>query len=232
VSAQAARLGLSPGKIRTELRRGNWRRIATGIVLTRPDEPSRVDWAEVGIALAGRTAAVTGWDAARVHGLGSRTPPSRLVVVLSRSGENRTVGGVRIRPTTRPYVRTIVPAVAPDLARLPVVGVARAVADTALDHRELSSVRALVTSAIQRQRCELTDLVNELEESPRKHSRLFRLAVSDALDGARSVAEADTANLLTRAGLPQFELNVPVVSLTGDLLFVVDVLWRGLRAAL
>jgi hypothetical protein len=125
-----------------------------------------------------------------------------------------------------------VPSVAPDLALVPVVGVARAVADTALDHRELSPVRALVTSAIQRRRCKLIDLVDELDSSPRNNSRLFRLAVSDALDGARSAAEADTAALLTRAGLPQFELNVPVVSLTGDLLFVVDVLWRGLRAAL
>jgi hypothetical protein len=72
--AQADRLGLSPARTRTELRRGNWQRLAAGIVLTRPDDPTRADWVGVGLALADRGAALTGWDAVRVRGLGDRLP--------------------------------------------------------------------------------------------------------------------------------------------------------------
>jgi hypothetical protein len=97
---QAAALGLSRSRIRTEIRRGNWQRLAPGVLLTRPDEPTRADWAEAGTALAGRTAAVTGWDALRARGLGDRTAPPGLPLVLMRSGLSRAVGGVRLRNRT------------------------------------------------------------------------------------------------------------------------------------
>lgn len=55
------------------------------------------------------------------------------------------------------------------------------------------------------------------------------------MGGARSAAEAAAAAAaarLGRGGVPPFELNVPVVDEQGELIFVVDVLWRELRAAL
>jgi hypothetical protein len=118
VPAQAVRLGLTRSKIRSEVRRGNWRPLATGVILTRPDEPTRDDWAEVGIAVAGATAALSGWDALRVRGLGARTAPDRHVLVLSPTGMNRVVGGARIRRTHRPFERSTVSANSP---RLPLI---------------------------------------------------------------------------------------------------------------
>ncbi|MDT4933258.1 MAG: hypothetical protein QOK11_1150, partial [Pseudonocardiales bacterium] len=57
VPAQVARLGLTPARVRTELRRGNWQRLSPGVLLTRPDEPTRDDWAQVGVHLAGPASA-------------------------------------------------------------------------------------------------------------------------------------------------------------------------------
>lgn len=225
----AARLGITRSRVRTELRRGNWHRVAANIILTRPDEPTREDWAAVGTHLAGPGAGLTGWDALRVRGLGERQPPSAPVVVLSRVDGCRTVGGVHIRGTRRPFEVRRAPLDGP-YELLPVVGVARALADAALledRHRTL----AQVARAIQRKRCTVDELRVEYEAGPRNRSAGLRLAVNSVLDGARSVAEDRAARRLCTAGAPAFELNVPVVDENGTLLFVLDQLWRDLRAA-
>jgi hypothetical protein len=113
-----------------------------------------------------------------------------------------------------------------------VVTAARAVADTAAAYQDLPAVRALVTSALQRRACTVGDLAAELDAGPWQHSRLFRLALADAAGGARSAAEAEAAHRLRSGGVAPFELNVPIVDEDGEIIYVVDVLWRHLRAAL
>jgi hypothetical protein len=232
VPSIAMRLGIGRSHIRTEIRRGNWRSLGRGVVLTRPDTPTRADWAAVGLALAGADAALTGWDALRVRGLGGPTPPDSHVLVLTHRPVARVVGRVRIRQTDRPYAMSMTSVEADAYPLTPVVSVARAVADTALLHTALNPVRALVASAVQRGRCEVTDLVAELHAGPRNGSRLLRLALSAVIDGARSAAEAEAAERLRRGRVPRFELNVPVVDEHGRTVFIIDVLWRELRAAL
>ena len=229
--ALAERIGIGRARVRTELRRGNWQRIAPGVVLTRPDGPTRFDWAEAGVLLAGPDAAVTGWEALRAIGLGDRTPPAAPPVVLMPRGLGRQVGQVRLRRTSRSYVTRLLPADADRLALTPIVPPPRSIADAALQDRDATRLRALVTSAISRRVCRVEDLLAELEAMPRQRSAPFRLALADAVDGARSVAEAVAARRLARAPVPAFELNVPVVR-GGTTVFVVDVLWRELRAAL
>jgi hypothetical protein len=224
------RFEITRSRARSEVTRGNWQRLAAGILLSRPDPPGRPDWADVGIALAGRGSAVSGWDAARSAGLGDRRPPSDLVLVLSPTAMNRVVGGVRIRRTTRPFDWRREPIGAP-LELLPVVTPPRAVADTALDCRDLGSVRALLSGAIQRRKCSITDLIAQYDDGPSNCSKLLRVALSDIRDGARSAAEATAAGRLARGDVPPFELNVPIVDEHGTLLYVVDELWRELRAA-
>jgi hypothetical protein len=226
-----ARFGISRSRARTELRRRRWHRLAPGIVLTRQDEPTRTDWAHAGVILAGPTAAVTGWDAARARGVGDRRPPDHPVVVVSHTAMNRVVGGVRIRRTERPYTRWRQPFGAP-LELLPLVRLPRAVADAALLCHDLDTVRALVSAAVQKGRCTVPALLSEYDDGPRNRSRRLRIALEDLRDGARSVAEANAAHKLAGGPIPAFELNVPVVDEFGTLLRVVDVLWRALRAAL
>jgi hypothetical protein len=224
------RLGISRAQVRTELRHGAWQCLATGIVLTRPDEPTREDWADVGVLLAGRGAAVSGWDGLRARGLGKDAPPD-CVLVLSPSAMNRVVGGVRIRRTERAYASRAQPLGA--LYELtPLAPVVRAVADYALDCRDLGTLRTVIGAAVHRRLCTVPGLLGEYEAGPRNRSKLLRLALADAADGARSAAEATAARRLARGPLPPFELNVPIVDERGRLLYVVDLLWRELRAAL
>lgn len=227
----AAELGITRAQVRTQVRRGNWRSLARGAVLTRPEAPTRADWADLGLALAGPSGALSGWDAVRSYGLGARFPPPEQVLVLSRSASNRIVGRVRIRETARPYSVSYT-SYDSGYPLAPRVGVARAVADTSLAAVALSAVRGLVTSAVQAGTCRPDQLVAELQLGPRNGSALLRRALADVLDGARSEAEAVAARLLARADVPAFELNVPIVDGRGRVLAVADVLWRALRSVL
>lgn len=232
VPSSAAACGISRGRIRAELRRGNWRWLARGAVLTRPDVATRDDWAAVGIAFGGPSAALSGWDAARAAGLGDPVPPGDQVLVLSRHSANRVIGHVRIRETARPYRCRLTSAGHPLHPLTPVVAPARAIADASAYFHRLTPVRAMVTSAVQRGRCTVDELLAELHAGPRQGSRLFRLALADAVDGARSVAEAEAAQRMTKARIPAFELNVPILDAAGAVIAVADVLWRDLRAIL
>jgi hypothetical protein len=232
VPAMARRMGISPARVRAEVRRGNWQAIARGVVFTRPDEPTRTDWAAVGVALAGPSAAVSGWDALRLRRLGSATPPNAHVLVLTRSEVARVIGSVRIRQTDRPFTVSMTSANHPDSPFTPIVSTARAVADAALEYSSLAPVRAIVTSAVQRASCQLADLAAELEAGPRNGSYYLRRALQDTAEGARSVAEAEAAHRLRRGHVPQFEMNVPVIDDGGTVIYVVDLLWRELRAVL
>jgi hypothetical protein len=232
VPSTAAELGIGRARMRTEVRRDNWRLMARGAILTRPEEPTRADWAAVGIAFGGPSAALSGWDALRVRGLGAPVPPANEVLVLSGHASNRRIGPLRIRETRRAYSAHLTSVDAGDYALFPVVPVHRAVADASRYYSALPPLRALVTSAVQRRGCTLEQLVAEIRVGPRNYSALFRVALSDALDGARSEAEARAARRLAREPLPSFELNVPIVDADGNELGVVDALWRELRAVL
>lgn len=226
----AARIGYSRAAFRHAIARGWWQRLVPGVVLTVPGEPTRTDWACVGLSAAGPGSAVSGWDAVRLAGLGSPHPPSAQVLVLATGGRHRVAGQVRIRPTRRQFVAAPTPTSHAGRGMVPVVHIARAVADTALEYRRLEPVRALTTSTIQRGLCTPADLVAELDQGPRNRSALLRRALADVLDGARSIAEAEAADALRSAPVPSFELNVAIVDRSGAVHAVVDLLWRELRA--
>lgn len=229
---RAASLGVSRSRVRTELRRGNWRRIATGVLLTVPDAPTRFDWCEAGLVLAGPGAALSGWDAVGLHGMRVQPPAGASVLVLVRTCRSRRFGPVLIRRTERPYRSALTPAEHPVFPLAPLVSPARAVADACLLPADVGRVRALVARSIQLGRCTPEALAAELARSPRSGSGALRRALAEVAAGARSAAEAAAATRLRRSRLPAFELNVPVLDLDGRVRYVLDVLWRELRAAL
>lgn len=231
--AGAARLGITEARIRTELRRGRWHRLAAGVLLTRPDKPTRDDWINAGMSLGGPSAVLSGWDAVRLRGLGESRPPVPTVLVLTAHGRrNRVVGGVHLRPTRRPVCSTELSALDERLPLVRIANPARAVADTALLYRTFRPVRALVTAAAQQGLCTPEELRNELATGPRNASAFLHRALQDVFGGAASIAEAELADLMRRAGLPGFELNVSILDHTGRLVATADVLWRTLRAVL
>ncbi|HKC29873.1 MAG TPA: hypothetical protein VKB75_17795 [Jatrophihabitans sp.] len=226
----ARRLGYTDAHVRTELRRGNWQRMASRILLTRPDEATRSDWINAAMVLGGPAAALSGWDAVRLRGLGTARPPSPYVLVLVPTGRNRIVGGVHLRPSHRPAATTLVSALDEHIPSARLAATARAVCDTALLYREFPAVRAMVTAAVQKGICTPSELVAEYEAGPRNGSAHLRRAVLDALAGAHSVAEAEAVQFLRLAGLAGFEVNAPIYDSRGNLVAIVDLLWRQLRA--
>ena len=58
---------------------------------------------------------------------------------------------------------------------VPLVTVARAVADVALDYERIGPIRAVLGEALRRKRCSVSELIAEYERGPRNRSRLFRL---------------------------------------------------------
>jgi hypothetical protein len=86
----------------------------------------------------------------------------------------------------------------------------RAVADTVRGLTSLRDVRAVIADAVQRRRCEVPDLVAELNKGPSAGSALFREALTDVADGIRSTAEGDLKDLLARSGLPMPLFNARV----------------------
>lgn len=223
--------GVSRSEWRTAVRKGHWRPMAHGLVLTRPDPPTRLDWAEAGIALAGPRSALSGWDAVRLRGVGDRHAPARPVLVLTREGRGHQVGGVLIRRTDRPFDSSMTPSWDLSLPLAPVVATARAVADHALWLGSVDAVRSPVAQAVERA-CSFDQLVAELDAGPRQGSGHLRRALADIGEGVRSAAEAVAVDRLRSARVPSFEINVDIVDEHGRLVFVVDILWRRLRAAL
>jgi hypothetical protein len=223
--------GITPARVRAEVRRGQWRRLARGFVLTRPEDPQRCDWATIGLALGGDGSALSGWDALRLRGLGDRRPPRGPVLVLARRGGNRRIGEVRVRGSVRPFESWRTSALDPLYPAIRVATVPRALSDFAASQSP-TAVRAAVTAAVQRGRCTPQELARELDASTRNGSAALRRALSDLLDGVRSVAEAVAVDRLRGAPVPPFEVNVRLVDATGRLIAVADVLWRDLRAVL
>jgi len=231
-SASAREHGLTESAIRHGIVTQGWRRLGPGVVLTTGLPPTRLDLAVAGILLAGPGSALSGWDAVRIHRLGAATPASPTVLVLTRTGRHRRFGNIRIRPTRRAYdLTSLYPDDSSDRA-LPCAEPARAIADTALTLGSLKPVRALLTSAIQRNLCTPDDLARELAACPRNGSGHFRTAMTDVLNNAHSIAEAEAADLLVAEGAPGFEMNVPLVDRYGQTVRHADLLWRSLRAVL
>jgi len=79
----------------------------------------------------------------------------------------------------------------------------RAVADTARGEYELREVRALVADAVQRGKCTIPQLVEEMRAGPSRESGRLKLVLEEVADGVRSAAEGDLRQLIRRSGLPE-----------------------------
>ncbi|HVX45640.1 MAG TPA: DUF559 domain-containing protein [Mycobacteriales bacterium] len=110
--------------------------------------------------------------------------------------------------------------------------VARCVADACGGLKQIGDVRAVVATAVQAGWCTVKQLQLELDGAARPGTALFRHALLEISAGAESVAECSAAQLMTDAGIPDFEQNADVFDTDGRFLARADFLWRDLRAIL
>jgi very-short-patch-repair endonuclease len=101
---------------------------------------------------------------------------------------------------------------------------ARAVADAARELQSFREVRAVTADAVQRGRCRIDQLAEELARAPARQSGWLRRTLAEVADGVRSVAEGDLRDLIRAAGLPAPVFNARLY-IGPALLAVVDAWW-------
>lgn len=194
--AQALGCGMSEKAVRFRLRDGGpWQALLPGVYLSHTGLAS-ADQREVGALLyAGPRAVLTGGAALRRFDLAGRQTDC-VDVLVPADAQKRDAGFVHVHRTRRLPERICVAG--PVRYALP----PRAVADAARGLADLGDVRAVVAEAVQRGKCPVERLVDELERGPRRGSAWLRRAVAEVADGVRSAAEADLRAVIKRARLP------------------------------
>lgn len=215
---QAVACGMHPNVVhRQGLPNGRWQRLLPGVYLTVTGTPTQ-DQREVGSLLyAGRGAMLTGTAALRRHGMRARST-EMIDVLIPAARARRSISFVRILPTTR--LPEHVCYEGPVQFVLP----ARAVADATRGLTDFGDVRALVAAAVQTRQCTVGQLRDELLAGSMRGSALFRRALAEVIQGARSGPEAELAALLRRARLPMPLLN-PRLYVDDRLLACPDAWW-------
>jgi hypothetical protein len=214
---QALAAGLTPNMLQRRTRGGGpWQRVLPGVYLTVTGTPTTDQRDMAALLYAGPGSVITGAAALRRHGL--RAPETKVVDVLVPAKRRRgDTSFVRVQRTTR------LPEMSYASGELIFAAPSRAVVDAIRSLTALPEARAVMASAVQRRRCTVTDLMDELAEGPIRGSALLRTALIEVAGGVRSAAEGDLRALLIRAGLPRPLFNARLYR--GDVLIAVPDAW-------
>jgi hypothetical protein len=216
--AQAAGCGLSPGEIRHRIRPGGpWQRLLPGVYLVVTGTPTQRQREIAALRRAGPGSVLTSITALGHHGV--RTPGSTSVTVLVPAAQRRrSEGFAKIWPTTR------MPEFVFTDGAIRFTEAARAVADAARELRSFREVRAVAADAVQRRRCRIDQLADELRHAPVRQSAWLRRTLAEVADGVRSAAEGDLRSLIRAAGLPPPMFNARLY-IGPDFLAMPDAWW-------
>ncbi|HKR71977.1 MAG TPA: hypothetical protein VJT16_24305 [Streptosporangiaceae bacterium] len=197
---QAVMAGVHPNVLHRRARPGGpWREILPGVYLAVTGTPTR-DQRDTAAALYGGAGSVlTGPAALARHGM--RAPSQFIDVLIPANRHRQSAGFAVVRRTTR--LPPDVWCSGPVRYALP----ARAVADAVRAERDLADVRAIVAAAVQSRRCTVEHLQQELRNGPVRGSALFRAALAEVAEGARSGPEGELLALIKRGKLPPPHLN-------------------------
>jgi Transcriptional regulator, AbiEi antitoxin len=196
-SAQAHACGLTRKALASRLRReGPWQRLLPGVYLAVNGVVTQQQREMAALLYAGPRSVITGPAAVRRHGLTS-AGPNIVDVLVPISVRRQSAGFVRLHRTARMPQRYFA------VGQIRFARPARAVADAARSFTRFDEVRAVVCQAVQRGKCTVHELTEELNAGPNARSALLREALAEIRDGVRSVAEADFRRLVLNSGLPK-----------------------------
>jgi hypothetical protein len=194
--AQARAAGVTEKALRYRLGAGGrWQTVLPHVYLAATGTPTDVQRQVAALVYGGDDAVITGPVAAAFHQI--RVADCDLInVLVPHRFQARDAGFVRLHRTWRMPERIyrfgpIQYALAP-----------RAVGDTVRCLTSLREVRAVVADAVQKSKCTLQQLVDELNAGPVWGSALFRTALAEVIGGSRSMAESELMKLIEKAGLP------------------------------
>jgi hypothetical protein len=217
---QALECGMTRGTIEYRLRPdGPWRQILPAVYLTVTGTATADQRETAALLYAGPQSVITGPVAVRRHNL--RCAGLNLLNVLVPADSRRkSTGYVQIQRTIR------MPGDLYMTGPVRFTALARAVADAARGMTRYSDVQALVCEAVQRSRCTLDELAQELNEGPSAGARWYRMALTEVSEGIRSAAEADLKRLIDRSDLDKPVYNADLYTLDGVFLGRPDA-WFG-----
>lgn len=194
---------------------GPWQWLLPGVIILTSGVPTDRQRLRAAVLWGGRDALLTGHVAARLQGLqkvgASRTVP----LLMPHQQQRRSTGFAIVERTTRLPSKILHDG-------LPCVPILRAVLDTVRRLRDPNAIQAVLAEAVQRGRCSPRQLRNELDAGSQRGTALVRAALPDISAGARSVAEAEALRLWRRAGLPEAQWNVQLVTPTGQVIATPD----------
>lgn len=197
---QALDAGVHPNVVRRRIRPGGrWQELLPGVYLAVTGTPTRDQRDLAAVLYGGPGATLTGHAALARHGMRKRSHDVDVLIPATR--HRQSTGFVVVHRTRR------LPAHVCYEGAIQFALPARAVADAVRGSHDLADVRAIVASAVQSRRCTIEQLEEELRDGPMHGSALFRAALSEVNQGARSGPEGMLLRLITRARLPKPELN-------------------------
>jgi hypothetical protein len=223
---QALAAGLSDNALRNRLRPGGpWRKLLPGVYMGTTGTPTTLQQEMAALLYAGSGSMVTGLAALRCHHIGKMVP-DLIDVLVPATRQRHDAGFVRLHRTTR------MPGRIWQAGPIRYVPAPRAVADAVRGMDSLRDVRAIVADAVQRGRCQVSDLAAELTAGPNTGSALYRVALADVTDGIRSTAEADLKDLMVKARLPMPLFNPSLYAADGTFIARPDGWWPELGIAI
>lgn len=196
---------------------GPWRKLLPGVIQLSPMKPTAENRIKAALLRAGPHGIVTGLWALRLSGLRHIPEPGDVHVLVPIERKRTSVGFLLVERTARlpkPEHR----------GKTPIAPISRAVLDAARRISDIDTIQAMLAEVIQRGKCTAEELAGELETGSQRGSALPRIALSELMDGAHSVAEADAQRIWKRSGLPACQRNVKVFDSAGNYVATPD-LW-------
>lgn len=215
--SQALECGMTRGAITYRLKQdGPWRQLLPGVYLTVTGTATADQRDMAGLLYAGPESVITGPVAVRRHNLRC-AGLNVLDMLVPADSRRKSTGYVQIQRTTR------MPGDLYTTGPIRFTAPARAVADAARGMTRFSDVQALVCEAVQRGRCPLEELGQELDQGPSAGRRWYRMALAEISEGIRSGAEAQLKYLIDRSDLERPMYNADLYTLDGIFLGRPDV---------
>jgi hypothetical protein len=221
---------LGRGVVRGLIRRGVWRRICRGIILTSNGALTRDQQLWVAVLAAGPGAVLAGATAAAAGGVrGLRAEPLQVLVPAARKPSGRLpllpldMIGVRV------YRSTFLPPEHHQVGQPPRTTMARSVVDGAAWAATAHEARVILTAACQQRRVLAGEVAEVLDAMSRvRRRRLIRTTLADIEGGAHALSEIDFMALCRRYRLPRPDLQERRVDADGRNRFL-DAYWKEWR---
>jgi hypothetical protein len=202
---------------------GPWEIVLPGVYATNRGRLTEKQRAVAAFLYAGRGIAITGTAAMAWHGL--RQQQGELIEVLVPLQYKRSDAGF-----ARLLRTSIMPGVDFQDGAVSYVPLDRAITDAARRLSDMSEIRDLIASGVQRGKVGIWELARELDLGPRQGSARLRLALAEVSEGVRSVAEADLRSLVKQFRLPDPLYN-PKLFVAGEFLAMPDAWWPDFGVA-